>query len=316
MTENQANKDDLVSYDIELSEDTLVKFETIKEYMKEVVDGDYLSCFFRAIIDEQMIKDSEPFYCFYENTEKLCKILQYIPQIEIIGSIDEEQQCIKPKLRILSTKKEINDLYDAIFIESDYLNSKKICSLNGKHLYDEIKIFIFLKIVTNIEVYLEDRLRKTLEHNKKLLDDFIKNLGSDMPTKWRNGEKIVPYDYYSRMNEIIFKNVLLFPYHEISGKTNHIYRKAFNLDLMNYPKKEQLVKMIKNRHVIIHRGSEKLLFEENDFSFSELDDYIKLSYEFVCWVEDNLAEHDLRKAYIDHYSLLNSSDQIPNDNLE
>ena len=299
MTEDKANDGKYLSADIELSEDTLIKFETIKKYMKKVDDGDYLSCFFRAILDELMIKDLEPFYCFYENTEKLCKILQYIPQIEKIERIDKEQECIEPKERILSTQKEIIDLYDAIFIESEYLNSKRNRKLNGKHLSDEIKIFVFLKIVTNIEVYLEDRLRKTLEYNKKLLDNFIKNLGSDMPTKWRNGEKIVPYEYYSRMNEIIFKNVLLFPYHEISGKTNHIYRKAFNLDLMNYPKKEQLVKMIKNRHVIIHRGSEKLLIEKNDFSFDELEDYIKLSYEFVCWVEHNLAEHDIRKAFIE-----------------
>ncbi len=118
-----------------------------------------------------------------------------------------------------------------------------------------------------------------------------------MPTRWRTGEKIYPNDYYNRMNEIIFENILLFPYHEISGRTNHIYKKAFKLDLMTYPKKENLIKIIKIRHKLIHRGYEDSSLEADDFSIERIEDYIKLSYDFVRWVEDNLTEYNLREAF-------------------
>lgn len=296
MIDNEATESELISCDIEISEESLKKFEIIKKHMKEVPDGDYFSCFFRMVLDEHIIKDREPLYCFYENTEKLCKILHFIPQIEVMKKKNRKRKCIKPNECIISTRREIDNLYKATFIESDYLNRRINRELNGMYLSDEIKIFIFLKIVTNIEVYLEDRLTKTLKHHKSLFNKFIKNLGNDMPIKWRNGEKINPYDYYNRMDEIIFENVLLFPYHEISGKTNHFYRKAFNLDLMKYPKRDQLIKIIKNRHIIIHRGSENFTLEGGNFSFEDLEDHIKLSYNFVCWVEDNLKEYDLQET--------------------
>lgn len=288
---DRSNK--LVPYEIEVREDHLEVFEKlIKKEMKDVPDGDYLSCFVRTLIDKKMIETSDPFYCFYENTEKICKILQLIPQIEEMKNKNEKEICIYPPERVLFIRDKIDNIYNSIFLEnSSFLEHAKNRGFHGINLSKEVKIFIFLRIITNVEVYLEDRLKNTLKSDKTLLDNFIKSLGDDMPIRWRNGRKILPYDYYTKMNEIIFENALLFPYHEIDGRTNHIYRKAFGLDLMTYPKKENLIKLIKSRHTIIHRGYENISTEIDESLLEDLENYIKLSYDFIRWVEDNLAEY-------------------------
>ena len=51
------------------------------------------------------------------------------------------------------------------------------------------------------------------------------------------------------------------------------------------------------RHILIHRGCEDSSLEADDFSIERIEDYIKLSYDFVRWVEDNLTEYNLRESF-------------------
>lgn len=294
MSDNQdSGPETLHSIEIELSEEQAEFFEKeIQKDLKNVPDGDSFGCYVRALLDKKIIETSDPSYVFFQNTERLYKILQLIPQIRDI-KIGKNRIFIEPTAKIIHTKDKIKKINDLTFLERSRFRFNEDREFNERDLAVELKLFIFLKVVTNIEVYLEDKLKNTLRSNESVLDNFIKNLENDMPTKWRNGTKISPYDYYRSMRNIIFDYILLFPYHEISRRTNHFYRKAFNLDLMTYSKKDKLIKMINRRHKLIHRGYENLLLEEDELFINNIEDCIKLSYDFICWIEDNLSEYNI-----------------------
>lgn len=310
MAYKQTNISKKHTVEIEMDEEALRNFEKLSKSMKEEIpNDDRLSCFINASLTELMIKDKEPIYRFFNDIEKLCEILTILPQLEKIKFDNFQQMIINPDEQIIKIKQKIENIWAEVFCEIK-CQELKSGQLSSHDLSDEIKIFIFLRIITNIEVFLEDRLKKTLEYDKELFKKFVENLDEDMPRRWRNGVNITPSDYFSKMEKIIFENLLLFPYHDISGRTKHMYIKAFGLDLLEYPRKNELLKLIKKRHLIIHRGHDDLP-KEIRFSSDELGDYIKLSYEFILWIENKLAPFSLRDAFDAHYQKSEAATHIP-----
>jgi hypothetical protein len=287
----ERNNEEYREIKINKSTDRIIK--SLSKYKRnEISDKEFPNKLIENALNFVKIIDREPIYVFHLQINKI------LYQLRIIQSLHIEK--VKSPIKIQLTQyHRINDINNeienhdwSIYDKEKYLNAKENQDNERFKAYFHLDMYkyLFIFLVTNIEVYLEDRLKKSLEKNDALFQNFVGKVNNDLPTTWRKGGKIRTCDYYFKMKEIIFDNFLIFPYHEIDGRVNHMYRAAFDLDFMTYPKKQLLMKYLNIRHTIIHKGVSPYIEMGIKIEKKDLIEFIKVAYEFVCWVEENLEK--------------------------
>jgi len=301
--------------EIEVRKEFERRLRDVKKYMrKDILEKDYLNEYWKYSMKIGSILGREPIFIFDQNFLKIITMLKAMKTLKIQKKVFISRLPYKRYKRIKNISNEIEltfyDIFDREKMKNPEVREK--IEFSRDDLILEIQKYILVYLVTSLETYLEHRLQSALFFSEKLYNEFIKKMDDDLPTKWRKNGKIHLSEYYFRMKEIIFDNLLLFPYHQIDNRTNDVYKAAFELDLMTFTQIGEIMRLVDLRHKLVHKGGMMFIEEELDIDEKYLRKYIRVVYNFVSWIEQNLEKFKLHEAFDDFQKKYGMNLNIPN----
>ena len=279
-----------------LSDEEIESIESLKKFKRnDISDFDFVQSLYKYGFNLVTLPAQNPYYNFIIGIDRIFKLADIVQNISLenVGKYKVGKLKLKVnKEKILDVEKKLGNILEEsidfkklpVNIETHQDISFDKSNFGFFDIKESLNSSLFIMIITNLEVYLEDKLKTNLKNNPILFNNFIQKLTKN---DWKqiSGIKKTPSEYYLNMEKIIFEHYLKFPYHDLKDKVKIVYKQAFDIDVFNFKDFNKLIKFIKKRHKITHRGLELLGMRHYHLEFKELKKIIKIVNDFVYYIE-------------------------------
>lgn len=212
-----------------------------------------------------------------------------------INDVDDDSISVEEIVDEIELEYYMNEQIDAIIHSLNYIHQfekelDNLRKLNAKDLGDQelqetLQRQIFSGAITCLEDYLSTTLIQRVLNNETVFKDFVKTYKKFKDRKFDLSDI---YDKVDTLESIVKQELVDIIYHDLP-KVRGIYQDTLKI---NFPVIKDIMKIITNRHDMVHRNGKNKEGEKIEISKDVVSDVIDKVDNFVKDVETELNKID------------------------